>query len=226
MAEAGDDAFAADDKDSFVDEGDSDDDGEEFPSDAQLNLARLLHDHAHALALKRRTLVQETKTELSSADLSTRSRVIKIQGGIDIVSHDDDDIRAFEKAIEGRNGRRCDCNVANVDGHPGGLWDECDGELDDEEDEAMRQDSCVFMLLCQEESPWPPAPDDASMTGCTYDDITKTPPPHLRCVVSPLSSLPPTHWCTFSSLPRLLSPRVEAGSGRALREAVTRLFGA
>jgi hypothetical protein len=214
VAKAGDDAFAADDKYSFVDEGDSDDDGEEFPSDAQLNLARRLHAHAHALALKRQT---------RSADLSTRSRTI----GIDIVSHDDDDNRGFEKAIEGRNGRRCDYNVANVDDHHcGGLWDECDGELDDEEDEAMQQDSCVFMLLSQAESPWPPAPDDASATGYTYDDITKMPPPHLWCVVSPLSSLPPTHWCTFSSLPRLLSPRVEAGSDRALREAVTRLFGA
>ena len=35
--------------------------------------------------------------------------------------------------------------------------------------------------------------DDASAAGRTYDDITKSPPRHLRCVVSPLSSLPPTH---------------------------------
>ena len=34
--------------------------------------------------------------------------------------------------------------------------------------------------------------DDASAAGRTYDDITKSPPRHLRCVVSPLSSLPPT----------------------------------
>ena len=47
------------------------------------------------------------------------------------------------------------------------------------------------VLTRREESPSPPASDDASATGCTYDDIAKPPPPHLRCVVSPLSSLPP-----------------------------------
>ena len=31
-----------------------------------------------------------------------------------------------------------------------------------------------------EESPSPPASDDASATGRTYDDVTKLPPPHLR----------------------------------------------
>ena len=51
----------------------------------------------------------------------------------------------------------------------------------------------------------PPAPDDASPTGRTYDDITKTPPPHLRCVVSPLSSPSPVLRCTVASLPRFLS---------------------
>ena len=45
------------------------------------------------------------------------------------------------------------------------------------------------VLMRREESPSPPAPADASATGRTYDDITKPPPLHLRCVVSPLSSL-------------------------------------
>ena len=62
------------------------------------------------------------------------------------------------------------------------------------------------VLTRREESPSPPAPDDASATGRTYDDITKSPPPHLRCVVSPLSSLPPVLRCTAASLPRFLSP--------------------
>ena len=54
----------------------------------------------------------------------------------------------------------------------------------------------------REESPSPPVPGDASTTGRTYDDITKAPPPHLRCVVSPLSSLPPVLRCTAASLSR------------------------
>ena len=57
------------------------------------------------------------------------------------------------------------------------------------------------------EFPSPLASDDASTTGRTYDDITKSPPPHLRCVVSPLSSLPPVLRCTAALLPHFLSPR-------------------
>ena len=54
------------------------------------------------------------------------------------------------------------------------------------------------VLTRREESPSSPAPGGASPTGRTYDDFTKTPPPHLRCVVSPLSSFlsttcPPVH---------------------------------
>ena len=48
----------------------------------------------------------------------------------------------------------------------------------------------IDVLTCREESP-PPPPDDASTTGRTYDDMTKSPPPHLRCVVSSLSSPTP-----------------------------------
>ena len=55
------------------------------------------------------------------------------------------------------------------------------------------------VLTLREESPSPPEPNDASATGRTYDDITKPPPPHLRCVVSPLSSLPPVVRCTAAS---------------------------
>ena len=89
-------------------------------------------------------------------------------------------------------------------------WDDAvaddDGVLDIElvVEEAVRQDSFV--------APWHsgrastaaataaaglrPALDDASATGRTYDDITKSPPPHLRCVVSPLFfsvTHPPMH---------------------------------
>jgi len=62
----------------------------------------------------------------------------------------------------------------------------------------------------REESPSPPASDGASATGrvCTcmppgrtYYDFTKLPPPHLRYVVSPLSSLPPVLRRTAASIP-------------------------
>ena len=133
--------------------------------------------------------------------------------------------------------------VADYDDRDGGVWDlDCDDDLDDEEEKAVRQDSsvapwdsgggasgatatatvgvqrigsgdfhakrsgCTDVLTSREESPSPPAPDDASATGRTYDDITKSPPPHLRCVVSPLSSLPPVLRCTAASLPHLFSP--------------------
>ena len=86
------------------------------------------------------------------------------------------------------------------------------------------------VLTSREESPLPPAPDDASATGRTYDDITKSPPPHLRCVVSPLSSLPPALWMhrrvTTSFFINRRRPGVEAASSRAFRKADTRLFGA
>ena len=194
------------DDESAVDEGDNEE--EEFPSDAQLNLARLLCAHAHDHVLTQQTLVQQTKAELGGADLSTHSR-IKIPRVFDDMFHNDDNNRHFEKEDE--------------DGHDGGLWDEeCDGELNDEEEEAvLQEDSCVLMLMRREEPPWPPAPDDTNATGptyaTTYDDITKSPPPHLWCVVSPLSSLPPVLRCTATS-PRVFCrrrPGVEAGSGRA-----------
>ena len=116
---------------------------------------------------------------------------------IDVVVHDDDDNRHPEKGIEGRDGGLWDYDVADDD-----------SELDDKEEET--------------------APDDASATGHTYDDMTNSAPPHLRCVVLPLSShhpssgAPPRHY-RFCCRRR---PGVDAGSGRALGEAVTRLFGA
>ena len=82
-----------------------------------------------------------------------------------------------------------------------------------------------------EESPSPPASDDASATGRTYDDVTKLPPPHLRYVISPLPVGPPVLRCTAAPHHNhtFFCRRrrgIEAGSGRALREAVNRLFGA
>ena len=74
---------------------------------------------------------------------------------IDIVVHDDDDNRHPVVELEGRDGGLWDYNVTDDD-----------GESDDKEEEAVRQDSYV-------------AP-----TGNTYDDIIKSPPRHLRCVVS------------------------------------------
>jgi hypothetical protein len=124
--------------------------------------------------------------------------------------------------------------VFHGDDDNGGLWDYVagvDGGLG-EEAEAERRDSGGAsaavaaaaiglrlqlhgrMMARQEESSSPPAPelpsppasDDASTTGRTYDDITKSPPPYLRCVVSPLSFLPPVLQCTTASLPHFLSP--------------------
>ena len=138
---------------------------------------------------------------------------------IGVVFHDNDDNGHPEEEIEG-------CNGGGPRYYP--VADD-DGDLDDEEKKAVRQDLCVApwdssgaseaaasvtvglrqyrrmigdnfhaeyyhctgALTSRDESLWPPAPDGASATGCTYDDITKSPPPHLRCVVSPLSSLPP-----------------------------------
>ena len=60
-----------------------------------------------------------------------------------------------------------------------------------------------------EESPLPPASDDARATGRTYDEVTKLPPPHLRYVVSPLPAVPPVLRCTAAPLPQpyiFLSP--------------------
>ena len=137
----------------------------------------------------------------------------------------------LRRTIEGRDGGLRDYAVA-VD----------DGELDDEEQEAVRQNSymtprdsggasaaaaavghrlqlrrtigdfyaecSVFtdVLTRQEKSPSPSVSDDASATRGTYDDITKSPPPRLRCVVSPLSSLSPVLRRTAASLPCFVSP--------------------
>ena len=109
--------------------------------------------------------------------------------------------------------------VFHSDDDNGGLWDY-------EEEEAVRHDRggasaaaaacgpglelsqllCTGVLTCQEEPPSPPALDNASATGRTYDDITKPPPPHLRCVVLPSPSLPPFLRCTAVSPPHFSSP--------------------
>ena len=89
------------------------------------------------------------------------------------------------------------------------------------------------VLTRREESPSQAAPDDASATGLTYDDITKSPPPHLRCVVSLLSSPPPVRFFPLRHPSSGAPPRhyrvfvvadvpgFEAGSGSAPRAAVT-----
>ena len=84
-------------------------------------------------------------------------------------------------------------DVADDNGLKGRRWD------DDDEEEAVQQESCalMFTLMCRE---------DASAPGRTYDDINKSPPPHLRCVGSPLSSLPTVLRCIASSRPWFLSP--------------------
>ena len=162
---------------------------------------------------------------------------------IDVAFHFDDDNRHPEEEIEGRDGGLWDYNgtVSDED-----IMDDASGEASaaaaaagdglrlklrrmlgnnvslkhqpSVEIDVYFDEEHTGVLTPRKESPSPPAPDDASATGCTYDDITKSPPPHLRCVISPLPSLSPVHRCTAAS--------PEAGSGGALREAVTRLFGA
>ena len=105
-------------------------------------------------------------------------------------------MRELGKDVEGHDGRRW---VADDDGRDGGLWDlECDGERN----RRTGMLTCTGALTRREESPSPPALDDVSATGRTYDDITESPPPHLLCVASPLFSLPLVFRCTAASLPR------------------------
>ena len=144
-----------------------------------------------------------------------------------IVFHDDDDDRFLEEEIEGRDGGRWDSGIADDE-----FRSDDDGVLDEEEkymaweqsaeavaaafglrlrlrpkiDDGCQAELCTGALTRREESPPPPAPDGASATGCTYDDMTKLPPSHLRCVVSPLSSLSPVLRCTTASRSRLWSP--------------------
>ena len=135
----------------------------------------------------------------------------------DVVFHDHDANRHPNKQIEGHDGGLWDNEFHSDD----------DGELDEEEncmafeqsaaaaaaacgrrpqlrwmiDDDYHAELCTSVLTRREKSPSPPAPDDASATGRTYDDIIEAPPPHLRCVVSPHSSLSPAPRCTAASLP-------------------------
>ena len=282
VAEVGDDAFTSDNEAGFSDEGDDDDEGDDKGDDTQLsltdNVRSLLREHAAPSA--------DTASEQRCDAASDQGRdAAPVQGhgtapdqGHDAALEPDaaPDQGRDAAPDQGRDaasdqGRDAASDaVADDDGRDGGLWDlECNGELDDEEEKAVRQDSFVApwdsgggasvaaataaiglrpqirwmigddfqakrsgytgVLTCREEPPsLPAAPDDASTTGCTYDDITKSPPSHLRCVVSPFSSLSPVLRCTAASLPNLCRRRlkVEPGSGRALCEADTRLFGA
>jgi hypothetical protein len=95
-------------------------------------------------------------------------------------------------------------------GNVGVIHEDDDNQHPEEEIEGLDGGLCVYpvqhlhRLPSRENLLSPPAPDDTSATGRTYDDITKPPPPHLRCVVSPFSSLPPVLRCTAAPLP--LSP--------------------
>ena len=119
-----------------------------------------------------------------------------------------------------------DRRVDGLPDHDSDSDSDSDGTIVDEHHAEL----CTGVLTSRQESPSPAAPDGSSATGRTCDDITKSPPPHLRCVVSPLSSLPPILRCTAPSPPRFCFvadiPGIEAGSCRALRDAATRLFGA
>ena len=129
----------------------------------------------------------------------------------DVVFHDDDDNRHPEEEIKERND---------------GMWDSDDDGVLDEEEECMACEQsaaaaaaafglrpqprrvidddcdaelCTGVMRSREEPSSPPAPDYAIATGRTYDDITVSPPPYLRCVASPLSTLPPVLQCTAAS---------------------------
>ena len=151
---------------------------------------------------------------------------------IDVVVNDDDDNRHPEEEIEGRDGGLWDYNATVSDED---IMDDASGEASAATAAAgdglrlqlrrmignnitlKHQPSVKIdvyfdeehtgVLTPREESPSPPAPDDASATGCTYDDITKSPPPHLRCVISLIPSLSPVLRCTAASPPPcILSP--------------------
>ena len=212
------------------------DDDEEVPTDAQVALAlRAVYArrHRHDLTITWRTLMQKAETELGGADLSTRRHVVKTT--IALIKHEE---------AEAARGRQAD----NAPTTPVKKFDDDDSFHPEKEVE----DPFLVELAVAVAAPWDSgeasaaaaaaavglrqqlqwmigdaAPADASATGQTYNDITKSPPPYLRCVFSPLSSLPPVLRCTASSLPHFFvaDAGVEAGSGRALREDVTRLFG-
>ena len=217
----------------FAEEGDDDDD-EEFPTDAEIALAlrTVYARHRHDLTLTWWTLMQKTETELGGADLSSRRM---IETTIALIKHEE---------AEAARGRQAD----NTPTTPVKNFDDDDSFHPEKEVE----DPFLVELAVAVAAPWDSgeasaaaaaaavglrqqlqwmigdaAPADASATGQTYNDITKSPPPYLRCVFSPLSSLPPVLRCTASSLPHFFvaDAGVEAGSGRALREDVTRLFG-
>ena len=249
-------------------------------TDAQLALAlRAVYGvharHRHDLhTLTRRTLAQETETELGGADLSTRRRVVKATialiklatakvkaargryAGDKPTTTDIDDGARGDFAVDVATGRgvprdgvqptsgaRTGSVVVetSVDGRPGGdVIADGDGELDIELDveEAVQQDSFVAprdsggasvapaaaAVGLRREPPSSPAPEDASKTGRTYGDITKSPPPYLRCVLSPLSSLSPILHCTAAPLPRFLN--VADALGRLWPTRYSRYLGA
>ena len=153
------------------------------------------------------------------------------------VFHTNDDNQNAQEEIEGRDGGLWDYTTADDDGEldeeEKAVMDSCVAPCDSGEASAAaaaaaaaaavgllpqlrrmigdnfhaERNVCTSALTRREELPLPPAPDDASATGRTYDDITKSPPPHLRCVVSPFFSLSPALLCIAVLLPRFFRRR-------------------
>ena len=138
---------------------------------------------------------------------------------VDVVFLDDAISRLPDEEIEGRCGEIWDYTVADDDSelddlsacqHARLAAALCTEVVTDHPSELQSNGgdcfACASSAAVLFESSSPPAPDDASVTARTYDDITKSPPPHLRCVVSPRSSLLPILRCTTASQPFFSSP--------------------
>ena len=103
-------------------------------------------------------------------------------------------------------------NVRGLDDADNDADDDADGDADGNADSGLEADVRVVELSLNDTNDGSDAgllratalAENVSTTGRTYDDMTKSPPPHLRCVVSPLSSpitFPAsTSRCTSASL--------------------------
>ena len=134
-------------------------------------------------------------------------------------------------------------NVRGLDDADNDADDDADGDADGNADLGLEADVHVVELCLNGTNDGSDAgllratalAENVSTTGRTYDDMTKSAPPHLRCVVRGLASFltnyfsvihPRVHLRVTATFFCRRRPGVEAGSGRALCEAVTRLFGA
>ena len=131
------------------------------------------------------TCKRALEIRLAAAKARTAAVEERVAGAMEIVVVYNDDDKRRPEEIEG-----CNC----------GLWEFAGFDAE----RSVNTD----VLACREASPSLPAPDDArASSGRTYDDIARSPPPHLRCVVSPLSSLSPILRRIAASPPRFfLSP--------------------